>query len=131
MLALRASFRLSSAQASINRLTGICRCRTGRLYGLSPTTLRHQIGRGVLKGKKFGRNWMVRNDHIADYVRERSRKAVKSKEGTHEIRQGGSEGKPLSENGFGTALHEIFKSVGGVDLEMPERDAMREPPSVR
>ena len=100
----------------------------GRLYGLSPTTLRHQIGKGVLKGKKFGRNWMVRNDHIADYVRERSRKAGKSKEETHRIRQGGSERKPLSEKGFGTALHEIFKSVGGVDLEIPERDAMRELP---
>ena len=51
----------------------------GRLYGLSPTTLRHQIGRRVLKGKKFGRNWMVRNDHIAAYVRERSRKAGKAR----------------------------------------------------
>ena len=48
----------------------------GRLYGLSPTTLRHQIGRGVLRGKKFGRNWMVRNDDMAAYARERSRKAV-------------------------------------------------------
>ena len=51
----------------------------GRLYGLSPTTLRHQISRGVLEGKKFGRNWMVRNDHMADYVRERSRKARKAR----------------------------------------------------
>ena len=51
----------------------------GRLYGLSPTTLRHQIGRRVLKGKKFGRNWMVRNDHMAAYVRERSRKAGKAR----------------------------------------------------
>ena len=46
----------------------------GAMYSLSPTTLRHQISKGVLKGKKFGRNWMVRNDHMADYVRERSRK---------------------------------------------------------
>ena len=51
----------------------------GRLFGLSPTTLRHQIARGVLKGKKFGRNWMVRNDHMAAYVRERSRKAGKAR----------------------------------------------------
>lgn len=51
----------------------------GRLFGLSPTTLRHQIARGVLKGKKFGRNWMVRNDHMAAYVRERSRKARKAR----------------------------------------------------
>lgn len=32
------------------------------------------------------------------------------------------------ERGLGTYLHEMFKSVGGVDLEVPERDAMREPP---
>ena len=48
----------------------------GRLYGLSPTTLRHQVSRGILKGKKFERDWMARNDHMADYVRERSRKAT-------------------------------------------------------
>ena len=39
------------------------------------------------------------------------------------------EGNPPSEKGFGTALHEIFMSAGGVDLAIPERDPMREPPS--
>ncbi len=48
----------------------------GDMFGLSPTTLRHQIARGVLKGRKFGRNWMVRHDHMATYVRERSRNAA-------------------------------------------------------
>ena len=48
----------------------------GEMFGLSPTTLRHQIARGVLKGSKFGRNWMVRHDHMAAYIRERSRKAA-------------------------------------------------------
>ena len=45
------------------------------LYGLSPTTLRHQIERKVLRGVKFGRNWVVHRDDLDDYVRERSRKA--------------------------------------------------------
>ena len=51
----------------------------GEMYGLSPTTLRHQIVRGVLPGRKFGRNWMVRHDHMATYFRDRSRKSSKSR----------------------------------------------------
>ena len=100
----------------------------GAMFGLSPTTLRHQIAKGVLKGKKFGRNWMVRNDHMATYVRERSRKAGNAKEEAREILKTVLEGNPPSEKGFGTALHEIFMSAGGVDLEIPERDPMRQPP---
>ncbi len=49
----------------------------GAMFGLSPTTLRHQIARGVLKGRKFGRNWMVRHDHMTAYIHERSRKAIR------------------------------------------------------
>ena len=30
--------------------------------------------------------------------------------------------------GLGTAIHELFKSFGGVELELPSREAMREPP---
>ena len=30
--------------------------------------------------------------------------------------------------GFGTALHELFKPFGGVELEMPRREPMGEPP---
>ena len=48
----------------------------GEMFGLSPTTLRHQIAKGVLKGKKFGRNWTVRHDHITAYVHQRSRKSA-------------------------------------------------------
>ena len=29
---------------------------------------------------------------------------------------------------LGTAIHEIFKPLGGVDLEIPPREPMREPP---
>ncbi len=31
-------------------------------------------------------------------------------------------------NGLGTALHELFKPFGGVELEIPPREPMREPP---
>ena len=29
---------------------------------------------------------------------------------------------------LGTAIHELFKPLGGVDLELPHREQMREPP---
>ena len=29
---------------------------------------------------------------------------------------------------LGTAIHELFKQVGGVELEIPPREPMREPP---
>ena len=31
--------------------------------------------------------------------------------------------------GLGAAIHELFHPIGGVCLELPKRDAMREPPS--
>ena len=33
-----------------------------------------------------------------------------------------------SEKGLGTAIHELFKPLGGVELEIPPRETMREPP---
>ena len=30
--------------------------------------------------------------------------------------------------GLGTAIHEFFKPFGGVELELPPRESMREPP---
>ena len=36
---------------------------------------------------------------------------------------------PAPEKGLGTALHELFKPLGGVELELPSRDPMRAPPS--
>ena len=47
----------------------------GSMFGLSPITLRHQVGRGVLRGTKFGRNWVVHRDDLEDYMEKRSRKA--------------------------------------------------------
>lgn len=32
------------------------------------------------------------------------------------------------ETGLGTAIHELFKPFGGVELELPTREPMREPP---
>ena len=30
--------------------------------------------------------------------------------------------------GLGTAIHELFKPFGGIELELPPRERMREPP---
>lgn len=30
--------------------------------------------------------------------------------------------------GLGTAIHNLFKPLGGLELDLPPRDAMREPP---
>lgn len=35
---------------------------------------------------------------------------------------------PRSRRGLGTRIHERFKAIGGIDLELPERGPMREPP---
>ena len=32
------------------------------------------------------------------------------------------------EKGLGTAIHELFEPFGGVELELPPREPMREPP---
>ena len=36
--------------------------------------------------------------------------------------------KAHPEKGLGTAIHELFKPLGGVELELPSREPMREPP---
>ncbi len=36
--------------------------------------------------------------------------------------------KTVPENGLGTAIHELFKPFNGIDLEVPPRELMREPP---
>ena len=35
---------------------------------------------------------------------------------------------PEPTKGLGTALHELFRPLGGVELELPPREPMREPP---
>ena len=53
---------------------------------------------------------------------------LSDEEEAREILRVALEEQPLPEKGFGTALHEIFKPARGVELEVPARDAMREPP---
>ena len=36
--------------------------------------------------------------------------------------------KDMPAKGLGTAIHELFKPFGGVELELPPRGPMREPP---
>ena len=33
-----------------------------------------------------------------------------------------------SAKGLGTAIHELFKPFGGVELDLPQREPIREPP---
>ena len=35
---------------------------------------------------------------------------------------------PVPAKGLGTAIHERFKPFGGVELDLPPREPMREPP---
>ena len=39
-----------------------------------------------------------------------------------------SHAQEIPEKGLGTAIHELFKPFGGVELEIPPREPMREPP---
>lgn len=36
--------------------------------------------------------------------------------------------EPVRSQSLGSALHELFKPHGGVELDIPEREPMREPP---
>ena len=38
---------------------------------------------------------------------------------------------PTPSKGLGTRIHERFKAIGGVDLELPEREPMPEPPQYK
>ena len=40
------------------------------------------------------------------------------------------EREPAPAKGLGTALHELFKPFGGVELEIPPREPMRELPGL-
>ena len=36
--------------------------------------------------------------------------------------------EPAPRQGLGTAIHELFEPFGGVELELPPREPMRDPP---
>ena len=68
-------------------------------------------------------------DNLTARLSERASETGRSiEEEAHEILRAALVENPMSEKGFGTALHEIFKSAGGVELEIPPRDSMWEPP---
>ena len=51
---------------------------------------------------------------------------------TEEIRQiltAADESSTVPTKGLGTAIHELFKPLGGVELESPLREMMRAPPA--
>lgn len=35
---------------------------------------------------------------------------------------------PVPEKGLGTAIHRMFQTAGGIELDIPSRQSMREPP---
>ncbi len=37
--------------------------------------------------------------------------------------------EPEPSKGLGTQIHDLFKPLGGVELELPPREPMREPPT--
>jgi hypothetical protein len=39
-------------------------------FGLSSGHLRYLVSRGVVKGKKIGRNWVTTRRAVAEYVRD-------------------------------------------------------------
>ncbi len=39
-------------------------------FGLSSGHLRYLVSRGVIKGKKIGRNWVTTRRAVAEYVRD-------------------------------------------------------------
>ena len=45
-----------------------------------------------------------------------------------EILRAAVNGETAPAGNLGTAIHELFKPYGGVDLEVPTREPMREPP---
>ena len=48
-----------------------------------------------------------------------------------EILRVGIEGHTVREIKLGTALHQLFKPFSELELEIPEREPMREPPRMR
>ena len=50
------------------------------------------------------------------------------KEELRPIPSDADEREPAPAKGLGTALHALFRPFGGVELELPPREPMREPP---
>jgi len=73
----------------------------------------------------------VRNLDDAVKTRLRVRAAGNRRSMEEEVRlilREAVEREVIPEKGLGTAIHELFKPFGGVELELPPREPMREPP---
>ena len=44
-----------------------------KLLGLAPSTLRHQLKNGKLRGRKISRDWYLTEDEVERYRRENRR----------------------------------------------------------
>ncbi|WP_419950355.1 FitA-like ribbon-helix-helix domain-containing protein [Candidatus Palauibacter sp.] len=73
----------------------------------------------------------IRNlgDGVKHRLRIRAAKHGRSvEEEARVILRAAVEPEEMSAKGLGTAIHELFKPFGGVELEIPPREPMREPP---
>ena len=74
----------------------------------------------------------IRNldDDVKDGIRKRAADNGRSmEEEVRVILRQAVELEDMPDRGLGTAIHELFKPFGGVELELPPRAPMREPPS--
>ena len=73
----------------------------------------------------------IRNfdDELKQRLRVRAAKNGNSMEQeARDILRAALEPPPTPPKNLGTAIHELFKPYGGVELEIPPREPMREPP---
>lgn len=69
------------------------------------------------------------DDSLKQRLRVRAAQNGRSmEEEAREILRGALSRKPEPSKGLATAIHELFAPLGGVELELPERTSMREPP---
>ena len=99
-------------------------------YGLIASQALRRLPFDVLTESKDMASITIRN--LDDDVKTRLRAAGNGRSMEEEVRlilreAVGSEAVP--EKGLETAIHELFKPFGGVELELPPRGPMREPPS--
>ena len=73
----------------------------------------------------------IRNldDEVKTRLRVRAANNGRSMEAEARLILGAAVGRQaVPAKGLGTAIHELFKPLGGVELELPRREPMRDPP---
>lgn len=53
--------------------------QASELCGLSPDHLRRLMGKGIIKGKKIGRDWITTKDFVMEYTQQEHRPGRKPK----------------------------------------------------